>query len=337
MEATVKALRRVSLILYVLLLGLMALPWLPVVASSWLADNLANFQPLWVLCALPVMALQWFVFRHYFGLLLVPVIALVMVNFSDRVWPRGEPEPGEQHFRLVQFNASYWNPEAPEAVRQLRSSNADFIALQEVGRPTVKTILRQELTDRYPYSASSFNTKKKLYGLDLYSRFPIVNVETFPVKSTGGNQILEVDIQLSPLPQPPMQIYVVHPHSPRTEVWWTRRNQMLIKLAELVRGSSNNHLVVVGDMNVSPWSPWFHHFVNASGLEPCAALGTLPTWSALDTDGHWRWLAGSDIDHCFFRASRLAPHRRRTIEAIGSDHRAVATEFEVYPILPGNK
>lgn len=323
----IKKLFRITLLLlYIALLVLMLLPWVPVVMASWPLDNLANFQPLWVLAAVPVMLFMWVAHYRHFGLFLLPIILLVMLNFADRIWPTQEPQQGPGQFRLVQFNAFYWNANMPEAVQQLNNSNADIIALQEVSYKMLKPL--EKLEEKYPYSVVGRFANKHLVGLNLYSRYPIVNY-TLHTAKVNRSAFLEVELAL-PGEQGQLQVFVVHPNSPRKESWWDNRNRLLMKVASLVNQSDARHLLVVGDMNVSPWSPWFRHFVQASELEPCAELGTLPTWSALNTEGHWRWLVGSDIDHCFFRPDGLAPHRRRTIEAIGSDHQAVATDFEVY-------
>lgn len=80
---------------------------------------------------------------------------------------------------------------------------------------------------------------------------------------------------------------------------------------------------MLGDFNITPWSPHFRAFIEASGLSDCAiGHGLDPTWPS-------QLLAlGIRIDHCF-----KSPHWRtldaRVGPSVDSDHRPMLVDLQL--------
>ena len=90
----------------------------------------------------------------------------------------------------------------------------------------------------------------------------------------------------------------------------------MIAFAGLVFGA----LIVVGDLNTSPWSPHFRDLLTATGLRNAAAgHGWIPTWPT------WFWPALIPIDHVLVRGPLGVEDLERGPD-VGSDH---------YPLIAG--
>ena len=73
-------------------------------------------------------------------------------------------------------------------------------------------------------------------------------------------------------------------------------------------------MIVAGDFNTTPWSPYFRDLVAAAGLRNAAeGHGYVGTWPA------WFWPALIPIDHVLLKGPLVATSVRRG-PAIGSDH-----------------
>jgi endonuclease/exonuclease/phosphatase (EEP) superfamily protein YafD len=71
-------------------------------------------------------------------------------------------------------------------------------------------------------------------------------------------------------------------------------------------------LLLAGDFNLTPWSPFYSDFIRATGLVN-AARGRLATWPA------WLGPLGIPIDHALLRGS-LSLVRIASGPDLGSDH-----------------
>jgi endonuclease/exonuclease/phosphatase (EEP) superfamily protein YafD len=88
----------------------------------------------------------------------------------------------------------------------------------------------------------------------------------------------------------------------------------------MIRGRGDETAVVVGDFNLTPYSPYFAAFARASGLQPArgAALAA-STWPGMLAT----WGLGIPIDHVFVSSNaNVVAHE--VGPDLGSDHLPVA-------------
>jgi endonuclease/exonuclease/phosphatase family metal-dependent hydrolase len=103
------------------------------------------------------------------------------------------------------------------------------------------------------------------------------------------------------------------------------RNAQLAAIAELARRHPDP-LVVLGDLNITPFSPHFSRTLRDGGLKLCApGAGLAPTWPARVVP---LYIA---IDHCLASAGVQA-WNFRTGDYLGSDHYPISVE--VAPLQP---
>jgi endonuclease/exonuclease/phosphatase (EEP) superfamily protein YafD len=82
-------------------------------------------------------------------------------------------------------------------------------------------------------------------------------------------------------------------------------------------------VIIAGDLNLSPWSPYYARLVRETGLADIRkGFGLLPTWPT-----HLRPMM-IPIDHCLVSPD-ISVSRVRTGEHIGSDHLPLIVDLMV--------
>ncbi len=115
-----------------------------------------------------------------------------------------------------------------------------------------------------------------------------------------------------------------------------RRNLQLWSISQAVNDSPLP-TAVVGDLNLTPWSPVFHRFAANSRLKRVGRRESfVPTWYAKRDV----WPLGLSLDHILITSS-LQPCEYEIGPTMGSDHRSVTAMLlckdtpVVDPILKG--
>jgi endonuclease/exonuclease/phosphatase (EEP) superfamily protein YafD len=81
---------------------------------------------------------------------------------------------------------------------------------------------------------------------------------------------------------------------------------------------------MVGDFNLTPWSPVFDAVLSAGQLNDTGmGFGVRPTWYVFPT-----WAGGLKIDH-ILSSQNIAAVNYRVGPDVGSDHRAVILDFRI--------
>lgn len=248
--------------------------------------------------------------QQYLGLGLA---ALLMVMTAAPVvgW-LGLPSLGSHPdgLRVMSYNIWAYNRDY-EAIRQsIQKEDPDILFLTEIGK-TAMGALQRRLD--YPYSARS-----PAGANAFFSRYPLLSVtpEYTNVSDHGKNFSLVARIQTD------TEIITVigfHPPIPLTRSSFAVRNQQFERLAPYLR-ELQGRVIVMGDFNTPPWSPYFHDFEQAAYISSV-------------TKGHWIWatwsfhsawpliLAKLPIDHVETRGFKGID--AWSGHANGSDHRPI--------------
>jgi len=115
-------------------------------------------------------------------------------------------------------------------------------------------------------------------------------------------------------------LLATHPLPPAGGLRARYRDEQLQAVAAWTRDQDGD-AVVLGDLNITPWSPVFGDFLQASGLRNSAeGRGLGGTWPAFFPP------LLIPIDH-FLHTDEVLVIRREVIEAEGSDHLPLLVEF----------
>ncbi|MEL6929514.1 MAG: endonuclease/exonuclease/phosphatase family protein [Cyanobacteria bacterium J06600_6] len=157
--------------------------------------------------------------------------------------------------------------------------------------------------------------------IEVYSKLPLLNPEiklygTYRGLVTADLQIGEHLTKFIATHAYP-QLYFGHPG------WLIRNEHLEVGIGEYVR-DLQQPAIVLGDLNVSLWSPFYHSMIQTSGLRNARqGLGILPTHSIIAPQ-----LAAlsAPIDHCLV-SSEIQVKNFKLGKAIGSDHLPIIADL----------
>jgi endonuclease/exonuclease/phosphatase (EEP) superfamily protein YafD len=282
----------------------------------WGLDLLTHFPVQLTAAGVALVALG-LVLRS--GKWLVLPLFVVIVNagkFLPIYLPADQPSGQGRTFRGVSANVYTNNLDRTKFVEFIRERRPDFFLVMEVDDAWLTQL--QELDAEYPYRITK--PRPDNFGIGFYSRVPIRSQEVVEQRSTGLPTIIAVldadDHELA--------ILGVHPLPPVGQANSVRRNLHLQEIGDLAARLPPPKLVL-GDLNVSPWSPHFTDVLHRGRLrDGRQGFGVQPTWPA------WPWLLRIPIDHTLISAG-IHVQARRLGPDVGSDHRPIELEFELSP------
>jgi endonuclease/exonuclease/phosphatase (EEP) superfamily protein YafD len=151
----------------------------------------------------------------------------------------------------------------------------------------------------------------------MMSRFPLENRMKEVGYVLGGVPSIEAIVEF--LPNVELRVIGTHPLPPVGGRYSKERNLQLERIAESVAGD-DRPTILVGDLNCTPWSPYFSALLETSGLRDTRqGFGNQPTWPA------GRWVLRIPIDHCLV-SDHFVTTRREVLPSIGSDHLPLLVE-----------
>lgn len=210
--------------------------------------------------------------------------------------------------RVLHANVLFKNENHGPILAMIRRERPDLCVIAEA-TPALYERVRRQLPE-YPYRSFS-HAKSYCYNLVL-SRTPFVrdsaalrDFRTVAIRTTIRGR----DVGLA----------TVHPRTPVKPDWFAGRNAQLRFAFGYARRQPIPTLLV-GDFNVTPWSPVYRAVAEKPGLVACRkGFGLEPTWiSPLP-------FVQLPIDHAFVTPG-LRPVSFRTLPAGDSDHRPVVVD-----------
>jgi endonuclease/exonuclease/phosphatase (EEP) superfamily protein YafD len=205
-------------------------------------------------------------------------------------------------------------------VRASNTNSAGLIALVTAVEPDVIAVLEftehfadtlRVLDDAYPHQV--LVPESSNFGIAVYSRWPFANAEVFDLDGFAA-----IDAQIVN-DRGAWHLIAAHCMPPIGADLAALRNRQLEQLAEYVGAVTAPH-IVVGDLNLAPFSPYFADFIATTGLSN-ALRGNGPsfTWPSFFPP------LGIPIDYVLTSAEFQATDYLRG-DDIGSDHLPVIVD-----------
>ena len=214
----------------------------------------------------------------------------------------------EADLRVLAMNVKTANRDFERACEFIAGSEADVVVVTEVDEDWERAL--RGLEERYPNQVCE--PRFDNFGIAILSRMPLKEAEV--LEPSQCTPMIRAVIECGGRP---ITLFGVHPLPPMGEALFHSRNVQLLKISELAR-KEHNPVIVAGDLNVAPWSPYFRWLLEDGGL--------LETRRALDWTGSYptRWPIGrARIDHILVSA-QLGAAESALGEDIGSDHLPVS-------------
>lgn len=210
-------------------------------------------------------------------------------------------------------NVNSMNKNASLLIRSIRKHSPGFVVLLEVSHDWKEAL--QPLKKVFPYSL--IHPRLDNFGIALLSRFPAQI--SLPVIGEAGFPSIMAKIQRRGTS---FTVVGTHPLPPISGETARLRDQQFDALANVMR-SLKGPAMLVGDLNMSPWSPSFHKLLKNSGLKDSSrGFGFQASWPAGFPPLY------TPIDHVLLSPTITVKHRAIG-PPIGSDHFPVLFEVNI--------
>jgi len=274
---------------------------------SWVFDLLGNFrfQYLWA-GVLALGAIAWNQWWRW-----IPVVGLgVLVNLvavGPYLWGSiAEPAPGAR-LTILHLNTQAGNRDKAAVVELVRNADADLVLLAEVTPELLALIEDAEL----PFQPLVGTPRSRPLGLLALARQP---TWTGRVTNLGAGRLPALLLEGN-FAESPIQILAFHTSSPGREARSSARNDQLTGAARLVT-ERETPMILVGDLNATPWTGAFRDLLNAGLVDAQRGRGIGGSWPA-----GWGPFK-IPIDH-LLHTSELTTTDFSFGPSAGSDHRSL--------------
>jgi len=283
-------------------------------AWAWQLDLLAHFRVQYSL-VLALLTGLLLLARSRRVALVVGVVAVLNVAQVVPVYvPATRASPTRPRVRVMMANVYTDNQQHERLLEYIHREDPDIILLTEVDQRWTDAL--RVIEEEYPHSVAE--TDLGNFGIALYSRFQprVIEVRSIGDVQAPPSVFAELEAHGSVL-----TILGTHPVPPVNAAQALSRDRQLAALAQLaaaVRGP----VILLGDLNLTPWSPHFSELLERSGLRDTRnGFGVHATWPAGDPT-----FLKIPIDHCLVSDDVTVVDRSVGPE-LGSDHNPVVVDL----------
>jgi len=241
-------------------------------------------------------------------------LSIVLVNalFIVPMYFGRDTRATTSNCRMLLANVRSENTAYDRLLELVRIEKPDIIVLEEVNEQWIAAL--GQLREDYPQYLEY--PEEDNFGIAFYTKLPVRSME---IKTIGEIQVASVHATVEHNGQL-LNIIGTHPLPPGGKAYWQWRNDQLAELATYVR-SLDGPIVVLGDLNVTPWSYYFAKFARDSQLrDGSKGFGLHISWPTFLPP------LGIPIDHCLVSPA-VSVCNRRTADRIGSDHYPVVVDI----------
>ncbi len=295
-----------------ILLFLNFIPWFAQLDHK--LELLAHFRVQFALLSfIPVI---WFALcRRTWGLVLSVLLVgwnvfdLLPWYFPDPTRLAGQAVQNTQQahqLKILMSNMLFNNHDTTRLEQLIKSEKPDIVIVQELSSSHLA--LMDRLKNQYPHGLQ--DVFKPAFGLGIWSRLPLTSKQEVFL---GPSQIPSIYAEMNWQGEK-LHLLTTHPYPPVNIVSFQERNAQYLELVKFLE-RHNGAQVLIGDLNITPWSPYYRQLERDSGLRNARrGFGLLPSWPA-----HFNPLMRIPIDHALVSPSlnvldfKLGPD-------LGSDH-----------------
>jgi endonuclease/exonuclease/phosphatase (EEP) superfamily protein YafD len=245
-------------------------------------------------------------------------IAIQFLEIVPWYLPPGWLARSQPHnLRILQSNVFVPNRSYEKVLSLVRDEQPDIAIFMEMNAQQLNA-----LSSTYPFT---FQTSD---DLAIYSRLPLSKPVLF-----GSGKKFSIAAHLT-VNQQEITLVVTHPVPPLPRLF-EARNQQLLEVEQYIQ-QQQNPVILVGDLNTTMWSPYYHKLIQTTGLKNARkGFGLLPTWPVPSPYARpffkrtpLMWLFQIPIDHCLVSAP-LQVTGIHTGPSVDSDHLPLITDLRI--------
>ncbi|MGS2719033.1 endonuclease/exonuclease/phosphatase family protein [Paraglaciecola aestuariivivens] len=229
--------------------------------------------------------------------------------------PKAKSTAATQSIKILTSNVLMPNRSANKLLDLVKQYQPDILVTLETDTWWQNALA--DLAKDYPHRVS--RPLDNLYGMHLYSKFPLLDVQ---VKDLIEDHVPSIHCSLVLANQQKVQCHFLHPAppSPTENERATPRDKELMLVAKSLKDVTHP-VIVTGDLNDVAWSPTTRAFRQVSGLQdPRLGRGMYNTFHAQIPFLRW------PLDH-IFHSSHFELAQLKRLSSIDSDHFPLFSEL----------
>ncbi|NOX99357.1 MAG: hypothetical protein GXP30_06455 [Verrucomicrobia bacterium] len=282
---------------------------------SWFMDLFAHFRVQYFF-SLALLGIIFVMFRQrkvaaiFFAFACLNLAVILPFYFNDQ----NQVIESEPVLRAMLLNVNTRHGDPIRVKQSIKEIDPDFLVLEEISAKWVDDLKWLEID--YPHSV--VQPREDNFGIALFSKFPLVESKIVRIGGEVPSILATVDTAGGLF-----RVVATHPLPPAGPSYSRRRNEQLKQLPDYI--NSSQALILLGDLNVTPWSYHFKKLLKQTGLiDSSKGRGVQPTWPNFFPP------LQIPLDHCLHSSKILVTNREIGAD-VGSDHYPVIVDFVIRP------
>ena len=253
-------------------------------------------------------------FQFWFGAFLsFGMSTVIILSVSNLFFQPTHQKSKESDAKIVLFNVYRDNQDKTKVINYITSINPHLFIIQEINfqwQPYLK-----KLDNHYSFKKTIFSDDG--LGLGIYSHFPFKDLKIIKLIHDMPSILVTCISSLGTFHL--LNLHAFPPLGKQRSQW---RNTQFDQVAQALN-QLNGPKLLVGDLNTTPWSPFFKKLLQATELQDSSnGYGWQPSWPAI---GFFPPLI--TIDHVLYSKQIHITNRKTHTFNLGSDHLPVEITF----------
>lgn len=246
-----------------------------------------------------------------FGIVaMINLVVILPLYFGDTL----EAGEHESMLRAMLINVNTESGDPILVAKTLSDTDPQIVILEEINSRWLIDL--EEALRAYPNSC--VRPREDNFGIGLFSKFSLTNATVVDIGEAKVPSIL-ADIRIGTTTLRVIATHAAPPAGARYSRW---RNSQLDRIPDYIPNDGSS-ILLLGDLNVSPWSHHFKQLLTRTGLRDSSkGRGVQPTWPAGNP------LLSIPIDHCLHSRDMMIL-RKKIGPNVGSDHYPVIVDIAI--------
>jgi endonuclease/exonuclease/phosphatase (EEP) superfamily protein YafD len=282
---------------------------------GWLFDLFSHFRVQYFL-ALALATALLLISRQRKAAVCCGLFAIINLVVVLPLYLGHTVEAGEHEsmLRAMLINVETESGDPILVARTLSEMDPQIVVLEEINSRWLIDL--EEALRAFPHSC--VRPREDNFGIGLFSKFPLGNARIVAIGEAKVPSIL-ADVRIGTTT---LRVMATHPLPPTGARYSRWRNSQLDKIPDYLPNDGSS-ILLLGDLNVSPWSHHFKQLLARTGLRDSSkGRGVQPTWPVGSP------LLSIPIDHCL-HSREVVILRKQIGPNVGSDHYPVIVDIAV--------
>jgi len=211
-----------------------------------------------------------------------------------------------KNLRLMHINVFTANSRYQDVQKYILQEDPDILLLEEVNEIWIKNL--PTIFKKYPYK--TLCPQSDNFGIAMFSKFKPIKSTTF-FYGQFDLPYIKSEFQIN---AKKITVFGIHTIPPIGKNRWLERNKMLADIAKWSRNSNNSSTIILGDLNITPWSYFFKQMLKDGNLRNSQqGFGVQASWPTSP------FLLRIPLDHCLV-SKDIKVINRSIGPNVGSDH-----------------